>query len=189
MKNILTLLLLAFVTATPGLAEKIELPAGRSLNLRLPPTWTGATLPATPKEMPATATSARYATKSGSNDAVLVSALIVPDERFLDPEALKAMVEQATAQFVEGSVEGRANLTDFSIGRAHGLSVTFRDAALAGKPSVKDDYKAMTACFVYLGDHVMLTATVFTDDPDGPAYAEGIKILKSITLLLPADSL
>jgi hypothetical protein len=120
---------------------------------------------------------------------VLITVVTVPDDRFGDPENLKALVEAATQQFVSGSVEGKADLKELRLGGRSGISVTFTDAELMGKPSIKDNYKALTTCFVYLGEHLMLTATVFTDDVAGKAYAEGMRILKSISLELPQNTL
>ena len=60
---------------------------------------------------------------------------------------------------------------------------------LVGQPPVKDDYKTMTACFVYLGDRVLVSATIFSDDPKGPAYGEAVRLLKSLAVSWPSEAI
>lgn len=175
--------------AVPSSAEKVDLGAGKAIHLMVPETWISADLASGLPGMPAAGKTVRYVTKNGSNDAVLITIITVPDDRFGDRENLNALVEESTQQFVSGSVEGKADPKEFRIGGRPGISVTFTDADLVGKPSVKDNYKALTMCFVYLGEHLMLTATVFTDDLSGRDYAEGMRLLKSISLNLPANTL
>lgn len=189
MKGFLLLLATLGLLAVIGSAEKIDLGSGKALLLALPPAWTGAELPARPPGMPETGRSVRYVTKNGSNDAVLITILPVPDDRLSDPETLKAMAEIVTQQFVAGSVEGKADLKELKFGGVTGFAATFTDASLVGKPSLKEDYKAMTACFVYLGERVMVTATLFTDDVGGKTCAEGLRFLKSMSLQLPKDKI
>jgi hypothetical protein len=189
MKKSLLLLPCLALLAVTGFAEKIDLGAGKAVLLTVPAAWVSAELPPAPPDMPALGRNARYVTRNGSNDALLITTLPVPDDRLNDPENLKAMVEMATQQFVAGSVEGRAEIKEAKFAGVSGFSATFTDANLVGKPSVKDDYKAMTSFFFYLGDHVLVTATLFTDELGGPAYAEGLRILKSISLQLPKDKI
>ncbi len=189
MKKFLLLLAILGLLAVPGSAEKIDLGAGKALHLVLPEVWINAEPATGPPGMPAMGKTVRYVTKNGSNDAVLITIVTVPDDRFSNPENLRTLVEETTQQFVSGSVEGKADLKEVRLGGRPGISVTFTDAELVGKPSVKDNYKALTTCFVYLGEHLMLTATVFTDDVAGKAYAEGMRILKSLSLELPKDTL
>ena len=183
------LLLVAVVSLLAGrvAAEKIDLGGGKILLLTLPATWTTTDPVVPPSDLPLKGVNVRYVTRNGSNDAVLLTILPVPDDRFDDRDNLKQLVLQATEQFVAGSVEGKADPTEIRLGGATGFCVTFTDAALVGKPPVKDDYKVMTSCFVYLGEKVMVTATIFSDDPNGGAYAEGMRILKSILLEMPKN--
>ncbi|MDB6114768.1 MAG: hypothetical protein JWQ62_1713 [Lacunisphaera sp.] len=188
MKNFLLGLALLGVLATAARAEKIELGGGKALLFTVPESWKpGVSGPPDPTPVPAR--TVRYVPKDGRNEAILLTALPVPDDRFADPDALKALVGEATQQFVADSVEKKANLKELRLGGGSGYAVTFTDAKLVGKPSVRDDYKAMTSCFVYLGERVMVTATIFTDDPSGPAYAEAQHILKSVSLRLPGNTL
>jgi hypothetical protein len=189
MKKLLSLFALLGLLAVTASAEKIDLGSGKALLFTLPQDWTGAGMPARQPGMSEPGQNARYVTKNGSNDAVLITILPVPDDRFSDAETLKAMAEMATQQFVAGSVEGKVDLKETRFGGLAGFTTTFTDASLVGKPSVKDDYKALTSCFVYLGDRMMLTATLFTDDLNGSAYAEGMRLLKSISLQLPKDKI
>lgn len=163
-------------------AGKLDLGEGKAALITVPETWKAAAMPAAPSGMPAMGTNARYVTKSGSNDAILITLLAVPDDRFAESDNLRTMIEEATQQFAAGSVEGKANLTELRVGGHAGYSVAFTDASLVGKPPVKEDYKTLTSCFVYLGNNVMLTATIFSDDFSGKAYAEAFKLLKSISL-------
>jgi hypothetical protein len=188
MKKFLLLPVILGLLAVPGSAEKIDVGGGKALLLTVPATLTG--LPVTPPPgVTVQGTNVRYVTKNGSNDAVLLTIITVPDDRFSDLETLKGLVAQATEQFVAGSVEGKADIKEIKLGGVTGFCATFTDANLVGKPSVKEDYKAMTSCFVYLGEHVMLTATVFSDDVNSPAYADGMRLLKTLSLVLPKNSL
>ncbi len=189
MKNFLLLFALLGLLASRVSAEKIELGGGKALLLTLPDNWTATEDSTPPSARPAMGTNVRYVTKSGSNDAVLITILPVQDERFGDRDSLKALVEQATEQFVTDSVEGKADIKELKLGGVTGFCATFTDAKLVGKPRVKDDYKAMTSCFVYLGDHVLVTATVFSDDVAGKTYAEGMRLLRTISLELPKNTL
>ena len=188
MKKLLLLLAPLALLAT-ACAEKVDLGAGQAVLLTVPDTWKAAELPALPPGMAAGGIPHRYVTKNGSNDSVLLSLVPVPDDRLTDSATLKAMIEEASQQFVAGSVEGKVALKELKIGAVAGFSVTFTDVNLVGKPTVKDDYKAMTACFVYLGDRVLVSATIFTDDVNGKAYAEALRLLKSITLQRPGSSI
>jgi hypothetical protein len=188
MKKTFLLTLFAGLLAVSGFAEKIDLGAGKSLHLVVPESWTSTEISA-PEGLPAMGKSARFVTKSGSNDAVLVTAMPVPDDRFDAPESLKALASEAMEQFVSGSVEGKADLKEFKAGGVTGYCATFTDANLVGKPTIKEDYKTVTSCFVYLGEHVLVTATVFSDDLAGKAYAEGMRIVKSLSLDLPKNTL
>ena len=181
--------LLFFVLLATASAEKVDLGAGQAVLLTVPDTWTAATLPAVPPGMAAGGIPHRYVTKNGSNDSVLLSLVSVPDDRLTDPATLKEMIEEASQQFVAGSVEGKVMLKELKIGGVAGFSVTFTDVNLVGKSTVKDDYKSMTSCFVYLGDRVLVSATIFTDDVNGKAYAEGLRLLKSLSLQRPGSSI
>jgi hypothetical protein len=180
-KPLLLLALLGLLAVTAP-AEKLDLGEGKAALVTVPETWKAAAMPPGPSGMPALGTNARYVTKSGSNDAILLTLLAVPDDRFAEGENLRAMIEEATQQFAAGSVEGKANLTELRVGSHAGYSVAFTDASLVGKPSQKENYKTLTSCFVYLGDKVMLTATIFTDDFSSKGYAEALRLLKSISL-------
>jgi hypothetical protein len=190
------LLLFALLSLLAGLGcvavhvslQKIDLGGGKTVLITLPATWVVAD-PTPPPGVAVQGVNVRYVTKNGSNDAVLITILTVPDDRFSDLENLKGLVAQATEQFIAGSVEGKADIKEIRLGGVTGFCATFTDANLVGQPSVKDDYKAMTSCFAYLGEHVMVTATVFTDDVKSPAYAEGMRLLKTLSLALPKNNI
>jgi len=188
MKRLL-LLLAASVLPAAAHAEKIELVTGQTVRVAVPDTWQAGELSAPPPGVPIMRRNLRYVTKSGSNDSVMLTLVPVPDDRLADPEALRIMVEEASQQFVAASVEGKADLKELKTGRATGFMVTFTDANLVGKPPVKDDYKSMTSCFLYLGDRVLVSATIFTDDVNGQAYAEALRLLKSIAFAQPGDAI
>ncbi|HVT74337.1 MAG TPA: hypothetical protein VHD61_14470 [Lacunisphaera sp.] len=188
MKSLPCLVLLFASLLASAPAARLELGAGKALHFVVPDAWTEGTLPDGAEAGPAGRT-VRYVTKDGSNDALLLTALPVPDDRLRDPDALRAMAEMSVQQFVAGSVEGKAEFKELRFAGVSGLAVTFTDANLVGKPTVKDDYKAMTTCFAYLGDGVIVTATIFTDDPGGRAYDEAMRILRSLSLSLPKDAI
>ncbi len=189
MNKILRLLLGAGLLAGAAFAEKIDLGAGRSVLLTVPESWSAGEPEASPPGRPPMGKNLRFVPKSGSNDAVMITLVTVPDDRLADPAALETLVADASEQFVAGSVEGKANLWEFKIGHARGFAVTFTDANLVGQPPVKDDYKTMTACFVYLGDRVLVSATIFSDDPKGPAYGEAVRLLKSLAVSRPSEAI
>jgi hypothetical protein len=180
-KNLLLLLLapLALFAASSG--TKIPLAEGRWVFINVPETWTAAALPAPPGD-PAISTTVHYVTRNGSNDSVVITFVNVPDDRLESPEALQTLVEESSQQFVAGSVEGKIILKPLQIGVRKGFAVTFTDASLVGKPAVKDDFKVMTSCFVYLGSRTFVTATVFTDELNGKACAEALRLLQSIAV-------
>jgi hypothetical protein len=182
MKKPLLLLACLALLASTASAEKLDLGEGKAALLTVPDGWKAAAMPAGPSGLPAMGTNVRYVTKSGSNDAIIITLLAVPDDRFAEEDNLKAMIEESTQQFAAGSVEGKAVLKDFKVAGHSGYCVAFTDANLVGKPSVKEDYKTLTSCFVYLGDKVMLTATIFTDDLNGKPYTEAFRLLKSVSL-------
>lgn len=184
-KLLLSLLAGGALLATAA-AEKIDLGAGKAAVLTLPATWKAAELGA---DAPAAGKSGHYVTRNGSNDGLLITLLPALDERMGELENLRAMAEIATAQFVAGSVEGRANLKETKFGGATGLTVTFTDASLVGQPSAKDNFKAVTSCFFLLGGKLMVTATIFTDDPKGSAHAEALQIVKSLSLTAAKDKI
>lgn len=181
MKTLLTPLLALGLAASLA-AEKIDLGAGRSAHLTVPDAWKAAKVLEGLPQIPADATALRYVTKSGSNDAVLLTLLPVPDEQLADPANLQQMVEASTRQFVDGSVERKAYLKDFKVAGKSGYACLFTDAALVDRPPVKDDYKTITVCFVYLGDKLLLAATILSDDPSAPAFGEARRLLQSLTL-------
>jgi hypothetical protein len=187
-KALLTLALLTGCALT-GAAVKIDLGSGKFAQISVPETWKAAGLPPSAPGMPAVGTNIRYITRDGSNDAVLITLLTVPDDRFAESDNLQAMIEESTQQFAAGSVEGKVILKEIKIAGKSGYYCTFTDANLVGKPTTKDDYKTLTSCFVYLGDEVLLTATVFSDDTSGKAHAEGMRLLKSLTLHLAKDNI
>lgn len=163
-------------------AETIKLSDGRTARVTLPETWMAAkVLEGLPENSPET-TTVRYVTKSGSNDAVLLTLIPMADEKYEDRALLRALVEESTRQFVDGSVERKASLQEFKVDGRTGFACLFTDAELVGKPTEKDNYKTITSLFVYLGDNVMLAATIFSDDPAGKAYAEGVRLVQSLTL-------
>lgn len=181
MKEFLALFLALGLTATLS-AEKLDLGAGRSAQLTVPAGWIAAkVMPGLPAG-PATATSVRYVTKNGSNDAVLITLLPVPDEQFADPAVLQEMIEESTRQFAEASVEHKAFLKDFKVAGKSGYACLFTDDGLVGLPTKKDDYKTLTACYVYLGDHLLLVAMIFSDDPTAPAFTEARRLVQSLAL-------
>jgi hypothetical protein len=186
--SLLTLALLT-VLAVTGAAEKLDLGSGKSAQVSVPDTWKKAGLPPTAPGLPAVGTTIRYVTKNGSNDAVLITLLSVPDDRFAESDNLQALIEESTQQFAAGSVEGKAILKEIRIAGKSGYYCTFTDANLVGQPTAPDDYKTLTSCFVYLGDEVLLTATVFSDDVSGKAYADGLRLLKSLTLHRAKDNI
>lgn len=189
MKRFLPLFVVLALLPATVFAEKIDLGSGKTLFVTLPSTWTGTELPAQPADLPEIGRSVRYATKSGSNDAVLMTILPVPDNRLSERDELKALAESSAQQFVPGSVEGKVDLKELKFGGVTGFAVSFTDARLVGKPSIKEDYKAMTACYIYLGENILVTATLYTDEMNGKAYAEGMRILKSMSLQLPKDTI
>ena len=187
MKSLLLFLVIPGLFAGALRAEKIELGGGKALLFTVPESWQPEAR--TADEPPAPARTVRFVPRDGGNEALTITALPVPDDRLAEKDALKALVEETTQQFVADSVEKKTNLREVKFGGGSGYAVTFTDAKLVGKPSVHEDYKAMTSCFVYLGEHVMVAATIFTDDPAGKAYAEAQRILKSISLRLPGNTL
>lgn len=189
MKNPLLTVALLTLLAVTGVAEKLDLGSGKSAQISVPDTWKAAGLPPSAPGMPTVGTNIRFITKNGSNDAVLITLLTVPDDSFAEKDNLQALIEESTQQFAAGSVERKVSLKEIRIAGKSGYYCIFTDANLVGKPTAPDDYKTLTSCFVYLGDEVLLAATVFSDDVSGPAYSEGMRLLKSLTLHVAKDNI
>jgi hypothetical protein len=187
MKKILPLFLVLGLTAAA--AERIDLGAGRAARLTLPANWEATKGPESQTENSARAVTVRYATKDGSNDAVLITLLPMPDELLADPALLRELVELSTHQFIDASVERKAYLKEIKVAGKTGYACLFTDAALVGQPVRKDDYKTITICFVYLGDSLLLAATIFSDDPSAPAFAEARRLVQSLTVSSPQKAL
>jgi hypothetical protein len=60
------------------------------------------------------------------------------------------------------------------------VQARFTDAALVGKPPEKENYKTVTAVFLYLGQRVLVIASLFCDEPQGGEYAEAMEMLRSL---------
>jgi hypothetical protein len=187
MKPFFRLVMIALSAAVAHAVERIELGSGRTAVLTLPATWGATALPPRPPGMPAMGATVRYAPKDGGNHAVLITILPVPDERLADPANLQALIKLATRRYLPGSVEKEAELKEFKVGGKTGYACLFTDAKLVGQPPVVDDYKTMTTCFVYLGDRLMLNASIFSDDPTGNDYATARRLLQSLTITLPQN--
>jgi hypothetical protein len=183
MNKLLCLLLLSF-TALSAAVERIDLGSGRSARIALPPDWQPTALPPRPPGIPEMGSIVRYDTKNGSNDSVMLSVITVPDDRFADPVEFKAFTEKLLQRYARDSVEGKVDLKDFKVAGKSGYLCLLTDPNLVGKPTIKDDYKTSTACTVYLGDRLLLNATIFSDDPAGPAYAAAKKLVQSLTITL-----
>lgn len=181
MKTILTLLVVLGLSATLT-AETINLGGGRTARLTLPETWKATEVFPGLSGSPTNGTTVRYVTKNGSNDAVLMSLLSVPDERLAEPAVLRELVEASSQQFVDSSVERKAYLKEFKVDGKTGYACLFTDDALVGLPTKKDDYKTLTSCYVYLGNHLLLAAMIFSDDPAAPAFAEARRLVQSLIL-------
>lgn len=182
MKRIPTLLL-SVGLATVLSAERIDFGAGHSAQLILPEGWVATKVPEGLPTNPAKAAIVRYATKNGSNDAVLLSLLSVPDDQLADPAVLRELVEASTRQFADASVEHKAYLKEFKVAGKSGYAALFTDDGLVGLPPKKDDYKTLTACYVYLGNRILLVAMIFSDDPTAPAFTEARRLVQSLTLV------
>ncbi|MSU46724.1 MAG: hypothetical protein EXS42_06290 [Lacunisphaera sp.] len=189
MKNLLLFFAGLGLLATGSRAENINLGGGKSLHFILPGAWISTDTSAPSPEVSQVGKNLRYVPKGGSSDAVLLTVLLVPDNRYSDRENLRMLVADATQQFAPESVEGKAFIKELRTATVTGFTATFTDIDLVDKPPVNDDYKTMTACFIYLGEKVMVFATIFSDDPAGPAFAEGLRLLKSLTLATPKGSI
>lgn len=188
MKTLLAFLLLLPALAAESTAVRINLGSGRSAVITLADGWEASPSPR-PQGESALGTTLHYIPKNGANEAVLITLVAAPEDRMADARILLEWARVTSRDFTRGTVEEEADFKEFRVGGRTGFAARFTDSRLVGKPPVPGDYKTMTCCYIYLGDNVMLIGSIFSDDPSGEGYATARKIMQSLTLSLPQNTI
>ena len=167
-----------FASAVSALALSVNLPSGLSVEFTLPDKWTAAVLPAgVGAEMGKTV---RYVPPGGANASVFLSFLPASDELMTDAAALKDIHETGCQRYVDGSVEGRITAREIRVETGRGYHSSFTDKAMVNQPSQKDEYKTVTFATIYLGNGVLATVSILTDDLNGAEHAAGMRLMESL---------
>ena len=176
---LLPLLGLCLLAAARADLVRIELGEGRSAHFRQALNWAQVAADPSPAD-PAVRADLRLHPVNGANVSLNLTFVSLPDEALADRENLRRFHADNTKQFIAGSVEGEVRGRDFKTPHGYGVQARFTDAALVGKPPEKENYKTVTAVFLYLGERVLVIASLFCDDPQGGEYAEAMEMLRSL---------
>lgn len=176
---LLPLLGLCLLAAARGELVRIDLGEGRTAQFRQAPHWEQVAADPSPAD-PAVRADLRVRPDNGANVSLNLTFVSLPDEALADRENLRRFHAANTQQFIAGSVEGEVRGRDFKTPHGYGVQARFTDAALVGKPPEKENYKTVTAVFLYLGQRVLVIASLFCDEPQGGEYAEAMEMLRSL---------
>ena len=180
MKRLLCLLPCLFLLAVAR-AEVVRVDLGeeRTAQFRQALKWEQAAADPSPAD-PAVRATLRLRPDNGANVSLNLTFVSLPDDALGDRENLRRFHAANTQQFIAGSVEGEVRGRDFKTPHGFGVQARFTDAALVGKPPEQENYKTVTAVFLYLGERVLVIASLFCDDPQGGEYAEAMDMLRTL---------
>ncbi|HEY4301314.1 MAG TPA: hypothetical protein VGM73_10595 [Candidatus Didemnitutus sp.] len=91
-------------------------------------------------------------------------------------------------QYVDGSVEKKANIQLLELARGYGWHCRFTDANLVGKPPVPGDYKYVDSALAVIDPAFPMIATLQFDDPTGPKQAEMLAMVRSLQISFDASA-
>ena len=181
MKKLLLLAAL-FVAVVSAHAVSLILPSGQTVEFTLPERWTIGAVPPLPPGTPAPGKTVSYVPTNKANSAVVLTFITAKDDSLAEAEALKTMHESANDHYVAGSVEGQLVSNELKLAAGRGYFSPFTDNALVDQPVQKGSFKTITVATIYLGNRVIVTASVFSDDQAGPEHRQGMKLLESLHL-------
>lgn len=177
MKKIL-LLAAALASAASAFDASVDLPSGQKAEFSLPDKWTSAPVPGGGgAEMGRTV---RYVPPGDANASVFLSFLPASDELMTDKTALKDLHEMGCQRYVDGSVEGRIATREVRVESGRGYASSFTDKTMVNQPARQDEYKTVTVGTIYLGNGVLATVSILTDDLNGSEHAAGVRLMESL---------
>jgi hypothetical protein len=177
MKKFLLLAAL-LASAASAVAVGIVLPSGQTAEFTLPDKWTAAAVPGgAGAEIGKTV---RYVPPGGANASVFLSFLPTSEELMSEATALKDMHETGCQRYVDGSVEGRITSREIRVDSGRGYYSSFTDKAMVNRPPQKEEYKTVTFATIYLGNSVLATVSILTDDLNGAEHAAGMRLMESL---------
>jgi hypothetical protein len=120
--------------------------------------------------------------ESGSNALLQISVMTIPRTLVLSDADLRLRLHDSLRTYIDQSVEKEFRVQDLACRQGRGWYAELTDAALAGQPPKKEEYKIMRSALLLLEPHTMVLATMLFDDARGPEPAEMMAMVASIHL-------
>ncbi len=98
-----------------------------------------------------------------------------PNKEVIDTEVLRICEE-----FVDGSIEKKKNLRQFTLKEGYGSYCVFTDASLVGKQSKPDDFKVLGAGQVQPGKDLIGVVSFYADETNSEEFKAMIKMINSL---------
>jgi hypothetical protein len=154
-----------------------------SLNVSIPTSWL-----VNDSELPGkSGYDIKVLSRNGADAACRITVIYSRSKEMMDKEKAKAALLKIAGAFVDGSVEKKAVVKDFSLKSGFGMYCSFTNAAMVGKPSVSGHCKTISPGVIYLSKDVAIAATIFTDDLSGSEFQELLGVVQSIELVPPSS--
>lgn len=172
MKRILGLsvaLLLASSASADSLGGKVEVTAV--------PGWT---LSAKPE--PAPLPTLRYLPTDGRNATILLTLIPAGRVGVSDADSLRQFHRKACAPFLP-SPDAPVPQKELKLATGSGVYASFEDPALIGKPSRPGHYKFATSASLWLGQDILVLATILCDDTGSAAFSEAMNIVRNTAVI------
>ncbi len=168
-------------------AASVTLGTGEAVHFAVPDAWASTPVPEPAPGVPSVGKTVHYAPLNGANATVMITVMAMRDDALNDPKALRALHEGANASYAESSVEREVISTELKSLGVRGFLSTFTDSALVGKGTEPGNFKTVTVATLYLGDRVVVAASILCDRLDDAEFRAGLAIVKSLRLRLPAN--
>ena len=178
------LLLLAALLVAGAAAHAVSLilPSGQTVEFTLSEQWTIGIVPPPPPGIPAVGKTVAYIPASKANVMLLLTFIAAKDDSLGEAEALRTLHETTNDRYVAGSVEGQLVSNALKLAAGHGYYSSFTDSSLVDQPVQKGNFKSVTVATIYLGNRVIVSASLFNDDQAGPEHKQGMRLLESLHL-------
>jgi hypothetical protein len=169
-----TLLLVALVAIMPVGASAGDLLGGAA---EITPAKGWVATPARPARIPTLS----YALAEGEDASMSISLFRTADIGVHDSATLLEFHRRLCGEY--GDAKAVVPLTRFQTAAGEGVSITYEDPSLVGKPVQKGEYRMATVVCTYLQPEFVTYATVFTNDSSGPVYETGLAMAKSARII------
>jgi hypothetical protein len=158
--------LLSVLTAR---ATDFDLDTHGTLSITVPDSWTAKGKPVSDKNGASAAYSVELAPTNNANARGLLM-VVFGARGMMDKEAIQKLVLRVGEQWVNGSVEKKVTLREFSVKQGYGAYCVFTDASLVGKPPKPGEYKVMGSGALRIGNHLLTSVTLYADDANGAEF-------------------